>query len=300
MNAIVKSPSQQMTVRRIRFVAPSGVKPLRSFTQPRPCAAVEESLSLVATSPATFPEWTDQLDVMIVTPGTGGAPSAWLNVPEHPDAQPAIVVERSGGVVEWRPGRAVVRADSEHCDDLITALVEFAYYEGELRALERGVEAVEVNSAADTARAYRIRPQDSEHWPRFASLMEQCGRLRLNYVRLAPRLAKPSRSMSPEARRVVARLLAKADVPARLEAISERLEACEDLYEGATDRVADYKWYRTGHRLEWGIIFLLIMEVMLMSADLYVRYLDYSDPGTPETSQQESASKHTKDTKKEK
>jgi hypothetical protein len=292
MSAPVTPPSQSVAVRRIRFVtAPAGVKPLRAFTQPRPCAAVVEPVDFVSTGLTVWPEPTDQLDVVFIPSGARDPAPDWLAPPDHPDALPAIIVERPGVSVEWRPGRAVIRAAADRHADLLHAVIDFAFYEAELRGLERAVEAGEVNAAADTARAYRIQPQDREHWPRFATLIEHFGRLRLTYVKLAPRLAKPSRTLPTEARRIVARLLAKADVPARLEAITERLEACEDLYEGATDRVADYRWYRTGHRLEWGIIFLLIMEVALMSADLYIRYLDYMDPTPAETSQQETRAK---------
>ena len=50
-----------------------------------------------------------------------------------------------------------------------------------------------------------------------------------------------------------------------------RLEALEDLYEGANDRVADYRWYRSGAWLEIGIIILLIIETVMISFDFYMR-----------------------------
>ena len=58
-----------------------------------------------------------------------------------------------------------------------------------------------------------------------------------------------------------------------------RLEACEDLYEGAHDRVADFCWYRSGHWLEVGIIAFLIVEVVLMSIELYIHIIEHMDPG---------------------
>ncbi len=264
-------------VRRIRFVPrpPAGAEPLRSFTQPRPCVAVEEAANLGVLPPVAWPEPTDQLDVVLVPPGGREPGPGWLAPPDYPDAPAAIVIERNGVTVEWRPGRAIVRGEADRFDEVLAGLADFAFYEGELRTLERTVEAAETAALADTARAYRIQDKDREHWPRFAELIEHFGRIRLRYARLEPRLIKGSRSLPPLARGLVNRLLAKADVNARLEAFSNRLEACEDLYEGATDRVADYRWYRTGHRLEWGIIFLLLLEVVVMSADLYIRYLDY-------------------------
>jgi hypothetical protein len=41
----------------------------------------------------------------------------------------------------------------------------------------------------------------------------------------------------------------------------------EELYEGANDRVADYRWYRGGHLLEWTIVIILIFEAIAMSCE---------------------------------
>ena len=40
------------------------------------------------------------------------------------------------------------------------------------------------------------------------------------------------------------------------------------MYEGANDRVADYRWYRGGHILEWTIVVILIFEAISMSVEL--------------------------------
>jgi hypothetical protein len=240
--------------------------------------AVEDAVDFGAMPPAGWPEPTDELIVVLVPPGAPEPGQGWLAPPEHPDAPAAVTVRRSGVTVEWRPGRAVVHASADRFDGVLAGLADFAFYEGELRTLERTVEAGEATAVADTARGYRIQARDREHWPRFAALIEHFGSMRLTVVRLEPRLAKGSRSLPPQARWLMNRLLAKAGVETRLESFSNRLEACEDLYEGATDRVADYRWYRTGHRLEWGIIFLLLLEVALMGSDLYIRYLEYLEP----------------------
>jgi hypothetical protein len=272
--------NQFVIIRRIRFVPspPVGVKPIRSYTQPRPCAAVAEAADIGILPPAAWPDPTDQLHVVLVPPGGAEPGEGWLSPPDHPDAPAAVTIQRHDMTIEWRPGRAVIRGPADRLDELLAALADFAFYEGELRTLEHTIEAGESAAVADTSRAYRIQGRDREHWPRFAALIDHFGRARLTYARLEPRLVKASRSLPPASRGVVHRLLAKTDVEARLESLSNRLEACEDLYEGATDRVADYRGYRTGHWLEWGIIFLLVLEVVLISADLYIRYLEYQEP----------------------
>jgi len=57
----------------------------------------------------------------------------------------------------------------------------------------------------------------------------------------------------------------------RLDGFCERLESCEDLYEGASDRLADFRWYMGGHLLEVSIVVLLLIEVALIGMELYFR-----------------------------
>ena len=58
----------------------------------------------------------------------------------------------------------------------------------------------------------------------------------------------------------------------RLEAFNDRLEACEELYEGAVDRITDYRWYEKGLLLEVAIVVLLSIEAALLAFDFYQRY----------------------------
>src|SRR5262249_55247856 len=56
------------------------------------------------------------------------------------------------------------------------------------------------------------------------------------------------------------------------------------------DRVADYRWYRNGHLLEIAIVVLLLVEALVMSADMYIRYLEYQvDPKAPDAAEQKAA-----------
>jgi hypothetical protein len=274
-------PSRAILVKRIRFVdsAPPGTRLRREFSQPRPCVAVEEGLDPGALPTAKdWPEPTDQLVVVFLARGASAEwqrrGEEWLAPPNHPEAAPTVVVEREGCTIQWRPGRALVQGRVDAPEVLLAALTAFAFHEGELRGLERSLAAREATAQADVARAHRIRFRDRKHWARFGESIEDLARMRLRYARLEPQLVRPRRALPVEARRVLARLLARADVEARLEALTDRLEACEDLYEGANDRVADYRWYVGGHALEIGIIALLVLEVLIMAADLYLRYLE--------------------------
>ena len=276
-------PGASIVVKRIRFVdsAPPGARVRREFKHPRPRVAVEEVVGLGDLPAArAWPEPTDQFYVVFVPAGAAGEwqrkGDGWLAPPDQAEAAANVAVARDGYTVQWRPGRALVQGRVESPEALLSALTDFAFYEGELRDLERALEAHEAGAPADVARAHRIRFRDRKHWARLGETIEDLARMRLRYARLEPRLAKARRGMPAEARRLTAHLLARADVDARLEAFSDRLEACEDLYEGANDRVADYRWYIGGHALEIAIIGLLVLEVVLMGAELYLRCIDYA------------------------
>jgi hypothetical protein len=284
MNALVSQPSAGppandasplIVVKRVRFVdrASPGARVLRAFAQPRPCVAIEEDVTPGGfAAPDSSPEPTDHLEVILVLNGTAPEWQArggeWLAPPDHPEAVPAVVVEREGYSVRWRPGRALVQGRGDCTEDVLAALTAFAFYEGELRTLEQELAAHEEGARADVTRAYRIRFRDRKHWDEFRQRIEQLSVMRLRYASLEPRLARPSRNLPAEARRVMARLLTRADVKTRMEALTNRLEVFEDLYEGASDRVADYRWYFGGEVMELGIILLLVFEVILMAADL--------------------------------
>jgi hypothetical protein len=285
-------PKQPFTVRRIRFLTelPPGARVRREFKQPRHVFAVEEVVE-PADLPAgkVWPEPVDQCCLVFVSNGSAkdGMENAaeWLAPPDQPEAAPTVVIELDGDSIQWRPGRALVQAHPERREDIQAALTEFSFYEGELRTLESAADAREAQAREDVARTYGVGSRDRKHWKRLRETMEYLAQLRLTYARLEPRLEKGSRTLAPEARRLMVRLLRKADVESRLEHISNRLETLEDLYEGAVDRIADYRLYRNGHWLEIIIIVLLLSEVFLMSGDMYIRYLDYKvDAKASETS----------------
>jgi hypothetical protein len=275
-------PNPTLSVQRLRFVAeaPAEARARREFKQPRRLLAVEEVADVTDLPPAkAWPEPTESCWIVFVPPGAdaGGLPSAeaWLTPPDQPEAVPPVVVSLDDSRIHWRPGRALVQCKAERQEDILAALIDFAFYEGELRALEAALEAREGGAQADVAFAHRIRHRDRKHWPRFKEMIEYFSQMRLTFARLEPCLATGSRTLSPAGRQLMSRLLEKADVEARLQGFSDRLEAMEDLYEGANDRVADYRWYRNGHLLEIGIIVLLLFEGLAMSGDMCIRFFAY-------------------------
>jgi hypothetical protein len=269
------NPNDVSAIRRIRFVpAPDGEgRLLHRYTQPTAAVAIEDDIS--ATDLATFAE-SNRLIFVQLTAATSEeirqVVQRWWTAGVAAD--PAIEttdVEVGDYHVRWRPGRLVVESEKPISAALTEALVDLAYHEGTLRDMERTLGTFEATAVADVPRAYRIKNEDQAHWSNFGDTMEALGLMRLKFVRLEPELDRTNRKLPRVDRRLLAKLKAYLGVDDRLAAFSDRCEACEELYEGATDRVADYRWYRGGHQLEMWIVVLLVFEVLLLVSDISVQ-----------------------------
>jgi hypothetical protein len=232
--------------------------------------AVEEAAT---TAELELPATPDEL-LIVYAPARSAitAEKLWNEATSaaDPDA-PALDVEWRGDRIVWRGGLAVVYLGGPIREELQAALIEFAFYEGELRRLEAELFPREVAAPDDAGRAHSLDRRDRAHWPRFAQTIEALTKMRLQFARLAPRFEEGAETPGPVARRFASHLLKRARADVRAEALDTRLEACEELYEGANDRVADHKGWHHGHFLEVIIIALLLTEVILLCVDLALR-----------------------------
>lgn len=265
--AIGTPPNRAVGVRRIDFVSdpPPDANIIRRFRQPRRCAAMERMQD--------GPVDSGDLVITLVPSGAGAEDAEWEHgwAEDRPTSPLAITV--GGQKIRWRPGRALVQGAAAGFEHSIEALIDFTFYEGELRRLEEALEGREDQAQADIARAYSIRYHDRKDWPRIVKTAENFCRMRADYARLAPNLLVVSRDRHGDARRILLKLVEEGDIASRLEVFSDRLEACEDLYEGAVDRIAEFRWYREGHWLEAGIILLLSLELAILAVEAYLPHL---------------------------
>jgi hypothetical protein len=255
---------------RIRFVTGEvsvNARVVARFTDPSPATAAAELISQQDLTPGT--DSSDQLDVM-VTPDARDESAALLAAGAE-SAMIPLSLKFPAGRITWNPGRAVIEGDAAWCDMALPVLAEFAFYEGQLRKLEGALPACESAAPVDVALAYRPADRHQDQWNRLGMTMEKLAQLRLTYARLEPRLLYRSLTHKPDQRRIFSRLCRAADTEDRLEAVTNRLEACEDLYEGAIDRINDHRWYRKGHRLELAIVVLLVIEVLQIAIELGMR-----------------------------
>ena len=267
-----------MTARRFTFVAsaPSGTVARREFSHPRPMVALEQRVDLAElAATTTIPAGESLLVVMVPASAAGShTPEAisWLtgSTPTA-TARPISIALKSGASVDWRPGLAILRCTSEESAEFLSVLIDFAFYENELRTLEARLESQEQQAREDVGRAHRISKRDRAHWTRIGETTESLTHERLTFARLEPFLARKASAASADGRRLAKLLAAEAEIPTRLDSLNGRLATLENLYEGANDRIAEFQGHSLGRRLGMLIMGVLVLELVVMVVGLFLR-----------------------------
>jgi hypothetical protein len=269
--------AREFSVVQISFVSevPPGTTILREFNQPRHALAVKTHVDLSEVSLAHIPRQRHDGCIIVFWEREGSASGHPL-IPKctaefnNADADAMMVVQHKGDSIRWWPEWAIVQCKPECKREMLAALVEFAFYEGELRVLEAGLKAREPQAERDVSMAYQIDIAHLQERNRIKETIEFFTRMRLTFARLQPRLGKASPNLPSDSRAILTALFKHADVEERALALDGRLEALEDLYEGTNDRLADYRWYHSGTLLELAIVMLLVVETLLIGVDIWV------------------------------
>lgn len=185
-----------------------------------------------------------------------------------------IVVDEEAWIL-WRPGRAVVSGPAGLMEPLRDAVVEFGYYERELRKLEGEI-------AGDWQLAEKHMPliheANTAALKAAGDLGSATGRAmmrRMRFARLEPHLYGAPDSYRGGARVAARRLRARSEVERRLEAADAQIEVFEDIYDMANQRGGEHVNFVREYRLEWAILIVLMAETALMVWDVYLNYMSY-------------------------
>ena len=169
---------------------------------------------------------------------------------------PPIVVKVRDAQVTWRPGRAVIQGTADQVEPLLAALVDFSYYEAELRRLELELADSWRRLEEDTPLAYDVKQAD---------MAEGQGRgqedgadlaAAMRHVRIEPHLYRPAAHLPAAARDLGERLREAARVEDRSSRRRKDREFRE-VYESGSQRINDFRAARQGFILESVIIVLL-------------------------------------------
>ena len=277
------TPTDLATVqaRRVRFVpaAQPHDHVLREFAQPQRTLAICETLTAEAcTQVAAGPAVDHELLFLFLPAGAATPPewqqraAQWLAGPvAQANHAPLEVMLRSDRVV-WRPGRALFQGAPERMDEALAALAEFAFLEGQLRRLERDLDADTVVAQGDVALTHSVTSPDLARREHVNDMTRRTTARRLYLPLLERSLESPSADLSGSARRLLAELGNQADVADRLESLEDRNEVIYDLYELANDRLSEFGYYRSEWWLELWIIVILLAELVGIGLELWMNW----------------------------
>ena len=267
MSSPSPSVDRLMGEHHIRFVEKitSGDVVLMRFKDPAPGYAVTMHTPSTEVGNIAAHAIGDTLDVVLVPPLQAGL-AEWLVETNDPDAIPPVYVKYRGVELLWRPGRAILQCDAEQAESLLSAVVEFAHYERELRRLEDEVAAAWVDLDEDRPLAFDVTTASLRRSEVVGERMEQTLRRRMRLARIESHLYSPDPKLTTAAQKLGEELREKGRTEARTEIVDGQIEVFEHIYEMSSQRMGEYRAARQGHIMEWVIIVLLAAEALLMLA----------------------------------
>lgn len=168
----------------------------------------------------------------------------------------------------WAPGRIAVVAPAERLTAVRNAVLEVAYFEHELREIERQLGADWPALEADIPQAFAA---DERTLARRRTLRERFERvmlLRARLARITPFLLAPHVYPPTLASQIGERFRERTRVHQRIECLREQLEVFERVYEMCGQRASDFVLTRSSNTLEWVIIILLLAQILLSLFDM--------------------------------
>lgn len=185
----------------------------------------------------------------------------WL---ARPDQSPAISVRAGEIQVSWQPGRAVIVAPPTQAGAALDAVVDFAYYENELRSLEEEIASAWPAVAADTPLAYDITKADLARDKEIGLRARQVLHHRMRHARIDAQLCRPPARFAHLPAELGEALRDAARCAERAETADGQIEVREYVYEMAGQRLGEFRHARQGFIMEAIIIALLAGEVVLL------------------------------------
>lgn len=271
-----QAPAVRATLHHIRFVeqVTDDQVVLLEFAHPVSRKAVDVVTELDA--PPAPPETSnaDELLVLTVPPQLKDNPRwrdeihKWGTHTTDRRAAPPITVKIKNVEVLWRPGRAVIFAALEQAEPMLEALVDFAFFEGELRKLEREIADFWPEVERDTPLAYEVKKNDPERFEEVRRQMDTVLARRMRHARMESNLYWPPAYLPRPAYELGELLREEASVEDRVELVDGQLEVQESVFELSSQRISDYRLTRHGLILEWIIIIVLVGECFLILGEI--------------------------------
>ncbi len=245
-----------------KFVDPSTYKPILALVQPEPTEKNPKPVNEYGIDILTVPSQpNDHL-------GANDDLLKWVAEPELAGTVPPTAITVHGAQVIWSPSRAAIRAALERSGPFLLALVDFSYYENELRKLEREVSESWPTLEQDGLLAYNVPAIDPDRFEDVGQRMEQALKRRIRLAQIIPFLLHPRAHLPMLANQLMERLRERVHVEERQTALIAQLEVFERIYEMNSQRISEFKAAKKEQMLEWIIIVLLAAESLFLLVDL--------------------------------
>lgn len=250
---------------------------LMTFNDPSRCYAVVRAASSADQHESPDRPGCTRFDVLLV-PASGALPAAQSAVKDRSvgrlegrmDSQSPVPVsiKYRGVELTWNVDMTVLRCDADLVDSLLLAVIDFTYYERQLRFIEEEIANGWTDLERDKLLAYEVTTADLERSEIVGGRMNQAFQRRIRHARIEPHLYEPAVGLSASGKKLGEELREAARIESRLEIVDGQLEVFEYVYEMASQRLGEFRASRSEHTLEWIIIVLLAGEALMMLADL--------------------------------
>ncbi len=260
-------PGSTVVKIQIRTDVEPGQAVLHTLPASTRAKAVEVTDELSSTSPGT-------IEILMI-PGTSLNDSQfselarnWVGSLLHDGNRSVLPVVLQGAMIYWSPQRTAVIAPIDRLNAVQGAMIEFCYFEHELRKMEEDIVARWPQLEQDTPLAFEFVEKAVSKKHELMRRFQDIIRMRAQLARLAPHIECPPVYPPTLVSQVGERLREKARLSERLQFVREQVDVFEKVYEMCGQRVSDFMSSRTAHTLEWVIIILLAAETILLLVDL--------------------------------
>ena len=144
------------------------------------------------------------------------------------------------------------------------ALVEFAFYDAEIRAVEQALSQAWPELEADTPLAFHYDDRAAAKRDALAERFQRVVVMRSKLARIQPVVHRPPVHPPTLASQLGERLRERTRLLERLEFLGGQLEVFERVYEMCSQRASDYTLTQESKVLEWVIILLLATETIVL------------------------------------
>ncbi|MCA9104793.1 MAG: hypothetical protein KDA83_05180 [Planctomycetales bacterium] len=192
----------------------------------------------------------------------------WVAAAAKPDELPVNIMSFHGAHIAWTRRRMAIVSSPEKFASLTATLLEYAYCESELLAVEDTLADSWEQMERDLPVAFEFKDRDLATKRQLAERFQRVMLLGARLAKIGPYAHSPHHHPPTLASQVAERLRERGRMAHRHEAIGDQLEVFEGVYELCGHRASEFTLARGGNTLEWIIIIMLLAQIILTVFDM--------------------------------